>query len=401
MKRLFTLLTICLLSIGTAQAQSQFGAVKKVNDRVITAYELNQRIRFLEILRSPGDPATLAMEQLVEDRLKQDILDGAGQRLSEENIMDGMEEFAARANLSADEFIKGIASAGVERETFRDFVKVGLGWRDFAQQRFGPQARVTEAEIDRRIALAGSGSGLRVLLSEIILPNVPQLAAQTQRRVEEIRNISTLSGFESTARRFSVSPSRGLGGKLDWMPLSNLPPQLRQIILALQPGEVTAPLPLENAIAFFQLRDVEEAPAVPAEIAAVEYAAFYIPGGRSEQGLAAAERLRGRVDTCDDLYGEAKGLPQDRLDRGSLPPADVPADIAIELAKLDKHEVSTMLTRAGGETLVFLMLCGRTPDLGQEIDRDTIRRLLFNERIDALAQGFLDGERADALITDP
>jgi peptidyl-prolyl cis-trans isomerase SurA len=48
-----------------------------------------------------------------------------------------------------------------------------------------------------------------------------------------------------------------------------------------------------------------------------------------------------------------------------------------------------------------LMLCGRTPDLGQEIDRDTIRRLLFNERIDALAQGFLDGERADALITDP
>jgi peptidyl-prolyl cis-trans isomerase SurA len=89
------------------------------------------------------------------------------------------------------------------------------------------------------------------------------------------------------------------------------------------------------------------------------------------------------------------------LDRGSLAPADVPADIAIELAKLDKHEVSTMLTRAGGETLVFLMLCGRTPDLGQEIDRDTIRRLLFNERIDALAQGFLDGERADALITDP
>ena len=45
--------------------------------------------------------------------------------------------------------------------------------------------------------------------------------------------------------------------------------------------------------------------------------------------------------------------------RGSLPPADIPQDIAIELSKLDPGEVSTALTRSGGETLVFLMLCAR------------------------------------------
>jgi len=401
-KRLFTLIAATLICTATtAFAQSQFEAVKKINDRVITRYELEQRVRFLQVLRSPGDPNVLAMEQLTEDRLKQDILDGVGQRLNEDNIADGMAEFAARANLTTEQFVQAIGQAGVDEETFRDFVKVGLGWRDFVRGRFGPQARISEAEIDRRIALAGSGSGLRVLMSEIILPNVPQVAAQTAARVEEIRSINSIAAFEAAARKYSFAPTRSKGGRLEWLPLSNLPPQLRQIILSLQPGEITAPLPLENAVAFFQLRDLEEAPAVPAEIAAVEYAAFYIPGGRSEAGLAAAKRVRDRVDTCDDLYGVAKGLPEDRLERGSLAPADIPNDIGIELAKLDDNEVSTNLTRANGQTLVFLMLCGRTPDLGQDVDRENIRQALFNERLESLSQGFLAGERADALIIEP
>ena len=404
MKQLVQLLSACLvLAISApvaAQAQSQFGAVKRINDRVITNYELQQRIRFLQVLRSPGDPQELAMEQLIEDRLKQDILDAAGQRLSTQNINDGMEEFAARANLSREDFIKAVAAEGVDEESFRDFVKVGLGWRDFVRGRFGAQARVTETEIDRRINLAGNGSGLRVLMSEIILPNVPQLAAQSASRANEIQKITTEAAFSNAARKYSFAPSRGNGGKLDWLPLANLPPQLRQIILSLQPGEVTAPIPLENALILFQLRDLEEAPAVPAEIAAVEYAAFYIPGGRSEQGLAQAQKIKDRIDTCDDLYGVAKGLPEDRLDRGSLAPADIPSDIAVELAKLDENEVSTTLTRANGQTLVFLMLCGRTPDLGENVDREQIRNVLFNERIEALAKGFLDGYRADADIRD-
>ncbi|WP_420863707.1 peptidylprolyl isomerase [Algirhabdus cladophorae] len=399
--RIFHLVIAMMVLAMPAVAQSQFSAVKRINDRVITAYELQQRALFLQVLRAPGNVQETAMEQLIEERLKQDILNQIGQRISDDAVLGGMEEFAGRANLTAEQFTQAIGQAGVDRESFRDFVKVGLGWREFVRGRFGPQARVSEDEIDRRIALASNGSGLRVLMSEIILPNVPQLAAQTASRVEEISKITTLEGFASAARRYSFAPTRARSGRLDWLPLSNLPPQLRQIVLSLRPGQVSAPIPLENALIIFQLRDIEEAPATPAELAAVEYAAFYIPGGRSDAALAQAEKIKAQVDTCDDLYGVAQGLPEERLDRGSLAPADIPQDIAVELAKLDPNEVSTVLTRANGQTLVFLMLCSRTPDLGQDIDREQIRNTLFNERIESLSQGFLDGQRADAVIRDP
>ena len=110
---------------------------------------------------------------------------------------------------------------------------------------------------------------------------------------------------------------------------------LQPIVLGLKPGEVSEPLNIPNAVALFQLRDIEELGYNAPEIAAVEYAAYYMPGGRSAETLAKARVLAGRVDRCDDLYGVAKGQPAEVLERGTLAPAEVPTDIAYELAKRD------------------------------------------------------------------
>lgn len=398
LSRLFTSLIVSLGLAVSAAAQNQFAPVIKVNDRVITQYELDQRLRFLTLLRTPGDLETLAEEQLIDDRLRLDAAAAAGINLSDEQIEQGMAEFAGRANLELDQFVAAIGQGGVDRTTFRDFVRAGLGWRELSQARFAPRAQVSEAEIDRAIAAASSDGGIRVLLNEIILPNTPRTAQQTQARVEEIQRIETFAGFQSAARRFSAAPSRGRSGQLDWIPLGNLPPQIRQIILGLRPEEITPPIPIPNAVAFFQLRDIEETEAAPIEYAAIEYAAYYIPGGRSEGALATAERVRNRVDTCDDLYGVAKDQPEEVLERGSLPPSEIPQDIALELAKLDEGEVSTALTRANGQTLVFLMMCGRTPTLGEEVNREGVRNALFNRRVESFANNFLAELRADAVI---
>ncbi|MEO0503756.1 MAG: peptidylprolyl isomerase, partial [Pseudomonadota bacterium] len=171
-------------------------------------------------------------------------------------------------------------------------------------------------------------------------------------------------------------------------------------LLALGPGEVTQPLPIPNAVALFQLRDIREIGAPAQEYDAVEYAAYYINGGRTPEALGIARNIRASVDRCDDLYGIAKGKPENVLDRGSLPPDEIPEDIAIELAKLDPGEVSTALTRANGNTLVFLMLCGRTPALEEDqvIDREAVAAQLRNQRLTAFSDNLLAELAAEANI---
>ena len=189
-----------------------------------------------------------------------------------------------------------------------------------------------------------------------------------------------------------------MGGRLGWLAINTLPPQLRPLILDLSPGETTAPIPLSNAIAVFQMRGIQEIVSGPPRYSAIDYAAYYIPGGRSPEALATAAAIAAKVDRCDDLYGIAQGQPPEVLDRESRAPGEIPGDIALELAKLDEGEVSTVLTRSNGQTLVFLMLCSRTAAVNQEVTRDDVAQALTQQKLTQLAEGYLDQLRADALI---
>ena len=394
-------LGLCLVACalpGLAAAQGLFSPAITVNDKVITRFEVEQRARMLQLFRAPGDAQKLAREQLIEDRLKMEAAEAAGIDVTTEGIDAGMEEFAARANLSREQFVAALSGGGVSEETFRDFVRTGVLWRELVRARFVARVQITEAEVDKAMAAVTGDASVRVLLSEIIMPAPPPQAQAVMARAERISQITSIDAFSAEARRYSATPSRGRGGRLDWMPLTQLPPALRPIILGLAPGQVTDPLPLENAVALFQLRAIEETDSPAPDYAAIEYAAYYIAGGRSDAALAQAQRLRDSVDNCDDLYGFAKGQPEEVLERGAKAPGEIPRDIAIELAKLDPGEISTALTRADGQTRVVLMLCGRTPEIGEELDREEVRLRLQNQRLESLANGFLAQLKADARI---
>ena len=392
--------TACALALaGPATSQGLFEPAITVNQDVITAYELDQRIKLLEVFRSPGNLDELAVEQLIEDRLKLAELSNQGLELTPDGTVRAMADFAARANLELDQFLTLLGQNGVNEETLRDFVVVGASWRAYIRQRFGPRAEPTAAEIDAALGQSSpSQSGIEVLLSEIIIAAPPPQAAQALATARRISELTSTAAFEAQARSVSALPSRTRGGRLDWLPVSNYPAGLRSMILALSPGEVTAPIQIQNGVALFQMRAVREVAVAPAPVTSIDYAAFYIPGGLDGTGQSAAANVRARVDTCDDLYGEARGLPEDRLLRTTAAPAEIDQDIQIELAKLDPGETSTVLTRNDGDTVVFLMLCARTSEATEEVDREAITTQLRTRRLNGFSEALIADMRASATI---
>ena len=353
---------VALTSLGTTvQAQSnRFAPVVTVNNRAITGYELDQRSRFLKILGAPGDVVAQAKEALIEDRLRLDAAEAAGIRLSDQQVAAGMEEFAGRANLTTEQFLQIIAQAGVEPESFHDFVRAGLAWRELARAKFGPKVSLSNADVDRALSIpAGRGAGPRVLISEILIPYSPGSLTEKQMLADDlVARIGSEGAFAAAARAHSAAPSRSQGGQIGWIPVTNLPPQVRQIVGQMHAGQVSPPIQLGNAIAIVRLRGANQGGDIKPGDITVDFAQFLIPGGRSAEALAEAARIRGEVDTCDDLYRVAKGLPEGQLTRETLPQTRLPGDIARELAPMDDNEVSTGLTR--GNALVFLMLCKRS-----------------------------------------
>lgn len=372
-------------------AQGLFSAAITVNDSVITNFELEQRAQFVRLIGTPGDPFELARAALVEDRLKASAMDDVGISVSDEDIQLGMEELAARTNLSLEEFIAALAEAGVAEQTLRDYTSAGLGWREFIGAKYLSQARPSEEEIDR--AMSGSGSGgVEVAISELIMPINQQNAAQVEEIANQVVNLRSFDAFSSAATQYSASPSRDEGGRVPWMALTRLPPALQEVVLALAPGEVTQPIALNGAVALFQMRGIRESAIGNPTYSAIEYVTYLVPD------RDAAAKVAARADTCDDFYGIAQGQDPAVLEQVSLPPSQIPQHIAIELAKLDPGEISTALTRNEGQTQVVLMLCGRTAELAQDDSREAVANALTQQRLAALSSSHIEQLRAEAII---
>ncbi|WP_412506390.1 peptidylprolyl isomerase [Roseovarius sp. SYSU LYC5161] len=384
-----------------AAAQNLFEPLIKVNDMAITRYELRQRARMLTLFRAPGDPETLAREQLVEERLKLDAARRNGLTLEDADIRDGMAEFAERADMPADQFIAQLQQAGVSEESFREFVRAGVIWRELTRARFARRIAVSEDDLERARAAVSGRAGVRVLLSEIIMPLQQGREDAVRARAREIAQITSQSAFAAQARQYSAAGTAARGGRLDWTPLNELPPQLRSVILGLAPGDVSDPLPLDGAVALFQLRDIQEITPPPPQYSTIEYATYHIDGGRNAQALARAEQVRADVDVCDDLYGVAQDEPPEVLERISRAPDEIPQDVAMELTKLDPGEVSTNLTRANGETLMLIMLCGRVPEMeGDGPTGEQLTGFIRDRRLNSFADGYLEQLRAEARIVE-
>src|SRR5699024_587686 len=73
MRRLLPCLALAAtvaLGAPLAAAAQDFSPVVYVNNSAVTRYELDQRVRFMQVLRSPEQGAAVAETQLIEDRLR-------------------------------------------------------------------------------------------------------------------------------------------------------------------------------------------------------------------------------------------------------------------------------------------------------------------------------------------
>lgn len=394
---LATLLVTNLRLTGAAQAeQGAFAPVKIVNNQAVSGFELNQRMQFLALLHQPGDLRMIALDGLIDDRLRNAAAKSAGITLGNDDVMAGMTEFAARANLTAEEFVTAIGQAGIAPETFRDFVSSGLIWRQVVRARYDTSVVISEVAVDRALANFDIPTAQTVTLAEIVLPAEGGARSAALAQARELK-IDMMRGrdFAEAARAASSGSTARSGGALPEQRLSQLTDDIAIAVRVLEPGQISQPVVQDGKVYLFKMIARAEDQIAISGPSQVDYAAFLIPKGDAKT----AAKMRAAVDNCDDLYSLTKGKSAGQFSRQTTAINAVPADIAGALNLLDAGEVSTQVTR--GASQVFLMLCSRGVAAGAQASRDEVRLALKNQRLGALAALYLNELRADALITDP
>jgi peptidyl-prolyl cis-trans isomerase SurA len=388
-----------MLAGGMASAQNLFAPVRKVNDRVITQYDIAQRVLFMEALNAgSADMEREALERLTEEAVQTDFAQRLSLRVTTDEVQEGLTEFAGRVELTADAFLTALAETGVDAETVRNFVRAGLLWRKIVDARFPLLVDSRPNDAARAADINAIRGTQRVLMSEIFLPMDPQFADAVAQIMQMIEAVQSIEEFSALAREFSIAGTRDAGGRLDWLPAENLPPQIAGKMTAAQPGEVVGPLELSGAIAYFQLRALESVRLIPTEQTKLTYARLLLPGGRSDANLAQVAQMRASVRVCADLGPFARGLSDGALTERTEFLRAIPQSDSVELARLDRGEVSANTVEGGN--LVVLMLCARELDRPEGPNAAQFLSLVYDQRLSDLSNVKLRELVADADIRD-
>lgn len=409
--RLITLsrrLALCLIAVLPAAPVSAQRAVEPeilVNEQAITGWEIEQRATLLDLFGAGGDTRELARTQLIDDRLKMGVVARLELEPSEDAIDAAVQDFADRREIPVDALIGVLAQRGVDEVTLRNFLEVQISWRDAVQAIFRNRARPSEQDLDTALNYSDSGIEESVLLQELSLSVEKRGEAEATELARRLsRELNRGGNFNAAVARYSDSPSAQRGGRLDWMPASELPPQLAGQILALMPGEVSAPVPVRGGLSIFKLRDIRQQ-ARTVDDSAADMVTFIeliqsLPANATDNAILSArvraQKLRDEADTCTELEEQAAEFDLGSGRSEPTPIGALPSALADRLVSMESGQ-SQILTDARG--VVLLMLCARSGEASAE-DRETLRLRIFNERMNNFAQGFLQELRGDAVIVE-
>ncbi|MGF1502718.1 MAG: peptidylprolyl isomerase [Paracoccaceae bacterium] len=248
-----------------AQTGTPFRPVATVNQAIITAYDVEQRARILLTLgaqpTSQQQLQNLALDELIEDRLKIAEGEANGIRVSPPLVEAGLERYAEAAGVTPEEFRAGMTEAGVSPQALEDLVVSDIVWRDVVRARFRGRVEPGEAEIDAEIALVRQSERTQYRLQEIGLPFAGNAAEDAEIRAfaEQLyRSLADGADFSAAVRRHSRAPSVRDDGNVGWVASNTLPPQLLEALSRLETGEVTPPQPVPGGLSILKVAEKRE-----------------------------------------------------------------------------------------------------------------------------------------------
>ena len=385
------IISFFILFANFLYAKDTFSPAIKVDEMIITQYEIDQRELFFELLKFPGNHKKEAKKSLIDDRLKLKASEKFSVQVTPAALNFEMEMFAKRANLTIDQFAKRLKKAGVDKVTWENYMQIPILWFETVNRRFASEisSSMLNKNIENQLT---TGTEIQVLLTEIIIPVQVGFEEEANKRIEELRELKSLEKFSEAAFKYSVASTRELGGKIKWQNLSKLPSVVRPLIAGLSKGEVSEPLPIAGGLAIFQLRDLRESGYKKSKSKFVDYVEFKFKKSHKLEKL-----LISNVMMCDDLYSFLKDAKQAELIRNNVKENSLSKNLKNILSQLDENEF--IFQNGDDITSDLVMVCGRSEKENlSKNDINNISRSLANKRLLSLANSYLENLRQEARI---
>lgn len=398
---------------ASALPSGQLGIAAVVNDEMISAFDLDQRIRLLLVTTgAPYNPDTAraarltAMRALVDEALEMQEARKQGVAVTDDQVEQSFQQVLQTNKVTPEQFEQLMKQAGITAATLKRQLRAELAWNQVVSRRYGGRLSVgaeqVQAAIDRIKANAGRPESL---VSEIMIAvdNPEQDAparALAQQLFEQIRGGAR---FSSLARQYSQAPSAANGGDIGWILPGQLAGELDDTLGQMQVNSVSPPVRAPGGWYIIGLRERRQTPPPPPEVTMVELKQLFVPANISTDDATIAalseklEDAKSEVKGCAVPRSVLDGLPDATFGEvGRLNVKDLPAEYRNAIDGLKVGEAGGPVRSTDGLHLLFV--CDRDEQTPDSMMRDAVQRSLEDQQMAMLARRYLRDLRRTAAI---
>ena len=419
-------LGLALATLTPASADTIQAVAVKVNDDIISTWDLDQRVKL--VLTSAGAPDTPDTRTRIRNQVLHQLVDEVlqlqeGKRLnvqvSADEIRESMEKIASQNNMSLEQIVKSMNSAGVKIDTFQAQIKAEIVWAKIVNGLFAARVHVSDEEVEETLKrIAESANQVQWQVAEIFIAvDSPEEEDQARKNIEQVlEQLRRGAPFPSVARQFSQSASAAAGGDLGWITEGQLPQELDKVLREMRTNQISSPIRSTGGYYVLAVRSMRAPKGTTFEPVStsslppgvVKFAQVIVPPqGSGKEGMqraaGIAQQLRGAINSCASLRevaAQVRGIKVNPYP--AMARKDIQDDLRRILADIPTGGSTPVLGSAEGAQ--FFVICDGGKATAPTIEtfemptRDTIENRLYNQQISSMARQYLRDLRRGAII---
>ena len=410
MRALFALIAVALIATPARAVVLVDRIVAIVNKEVITYSELYAAVgRAERELRRRNTPAPdrpvlerQMLERLIIDKAQLQIARESGIRIDELQLDRAVERIASSNNLTLAEFRRALEADGVTFDAWRNDIRQQMIMGRLREREVENRVQVSETEVDVFLEQTKARTDNAEFNIAHILVRVPEGASperirQARERADQaLGEIKGGAPFGRVAASYSDAPDALQGGVLGWRSQDRLPELFSEVLLKMQPGQVSEPLRSPAGFHILELVDRRGA-GVEAPVRQTRLRHILI---RTNEAISESEARRKLMDLRDRLVNgnaDFAELARTYSDDGTAArggeldwvyPGDTVPEFERAYEELKIGEVSQPVRTPFGYHLIQV-LERRASDVSPERKRMQARNALRDRKADEAYQEWL------------
>ena len=261
----FLYITILILFYLTNSFALENKIIFKINNEIITSYDLENEINYLSALNpnfkkiNQNEKIRFSKKSIVQEKIKKiEILKNfKNPQLPNEYLEKLLENIYTKLKIkNLIDFKSYLKSNNINYNFVLSKIETEALWNELIILKYSKKVKIDRSQLLKQIKQNPNNISKSYLMSEILFEIKEN--ENIQKKYKQISEFILNDGFENAALKFSISETAKSGGELNWINENSLNNNIKKLLREKKKNEFTKPITLPGGFLILKINDIKE-----------------------------------------------------------------------------------------------------------------------------------------------